>query len=1056
VAFLLYFYFLLIQTNLTMKKILLFTVFIMFMGTTVSSQVTTSNIRGSVTDSQNEPLPGTSVVAKHVPSGTVYGTDAQLSGTYNLANMRVGGPYKVSVSFIGYKEQVFENIFLQVGEKLKLNISLTEEASQLDEILIVSTKNATINSGRTGSSTSINREQIKSLPTISRSINDLTRLTPSSDGNSFGGGNNKMNNLSLDGSIFNNPFGLDGGTPGSQTNAQPVSLDAIDQIQIDIAPFDVTSSGFTGASINAVTKSGTNEFHGSIFGFFRNESLTGSKVGNTELSKADLNHTQSGFSIGGPIIKDKLFFFANAEIERREDLVSGFRANNGGETVEGSISRVLREDLDAVSSALDALGYKTGGYENLQHATDNEKFIMKLDWNINDNHSLTATYNQLDATRDKPAHPTALGNRGPNATTLQFENSAYSINNKLQSGIIELKSRFGAKYSNNLQVGYTHFDDFRTPFSNPAPPITILKGGSPYIIAGHEPFSINNKLKQKVFQITNNFKIYSGNHTVTLGASFEKFQFENSFNLDAYGARGLFFPTAGSVAEFLTLAADPNGIAADIATAQATFDNNNANNSWSQADTNVGQLSVYAQDEIVFFDDFTLTIGLRVDKPNYFDTADKVQENIDNNCCYDPSIEYFNPDGSSLNYDSTKFPGENTLLLSPRMGFNWDLKGDNTKQLRGGVGIFTGRLPFVWIGNQVQNVNSFYYHAIAPNFNFPQVFRTSLGYDQKFENGLTVSTDVMYSKNMDAIFATNIGLKSPTGILQGVGGRPIYEAGDVGNMGWAVTNTDVGNVVNFSVQLKKQWENNFNMSIAYDYLNAKDANSPTEELTDATFGANPNFGNVNIAKASSSSFGHKHRIVGSAYKKFNYGDGKWSTTLTTFFEYTESGRHSFVYGGDINGDGSGQNDLIYIPTSSELSTMAFDPNLAPPSEQMAAFENYIQQDDYLNSHRGGFASRNATLAPWFSNWDFRIAQDYNFGENSDKKIQFTIDILNVGNLISSDWGVRQIPTNTQPIGVSVDNGIPTYAFDSSLKSTYSDDLSLLSRWQAQLGLRYSF
>ncbi len=1048
------------------------------MAITSFSQVTTGSMRGNVVDQDGDPLPEASVVAVHTPSGTSYGTVTQFNGTYNIPNMRVGGPYTITVSFIGYKENVTNNVHLQVGEKLKLNFNLSEEASQLEEVVIKTSVNTTINSGRTGSSTSIGKEQLKTLPTISRSINDFTRLTPSSDGNSFGGGNNKMNNLSLDGSIFNNPFGLDGGTPGSQTNAQPISLDAIDQIQVDIAPFDVTSSGFTGASINAVTKSGTNDFHGSVFGFYRNQDLTGSKVDGVDLFKADLKHLQAGFSIGGPIIEDKLFFFANAEVERRTDLASGFRANNGGETVEGNVSRVLRSDMDAVSAALANLGYDTGGYENILNATDNEKFIVKLDWNISDNHALTATYNQLDATRDKQAHPTAFFNRGPNANTLQFENSAYSINNKLQSAIVELKSRFGTKYSNNLQVGYTHFDDFRTPFSKPAPSITILKDGSPYIIAGHEPFSVNNKLDQKVFQITNNFKIYAGVHTITLGGSFEKFQFDNSFNLGFYGygfGPGTYpeYPNGGYVgpfpggpfpeyggpfpdldAFFLSVS---SGLLGDVLdNAQSVFDANNTNNTWSLAETNVGQLSVYAQDEVVLFNDFTLTLGVRFDKPNYFDTAEKAQENIDRNCCYSPAIEYFNPDGSSQYYDSTKFPAESTVLMSPRLGFNWDIKGDNTKQLRGGLGVFTGRLPFVWLGNQVQNVGSGFYTVVAPNFNFPQVFRSSLGYDQKFENGLTVSTDIMYSKNIDAIFATNIGLKSPTGYLQGVGTRPIYTAADITNNAWAVTNTNLGNVFNFSVQLKKRWENNLNMSIAYDYLNSKDASSPTEEITNATFGANPNIGNVNIAKLSPSSFGHKNRFVGSIYKKFEYGSGKWSTAISTFFEYTESGRHSFVYGGDINGDGSAQNDLIYIPTASELTTMTFVGSPAEQVAQMAALENYIQQDDYLSSNRGSFAGRNATLAPWFSNWDIRIAQDYNFGEDSAKKIQFSIDILNFGNMINSGWGVRKIPTNTQPIGVTVANGVPTYAFDTTLQSTYTDDLSLLSRWQMQFGLKYIF
>ncbi|MFK5891560.1 MAG: carboxypeptidase regulatory-like domain-containing protein [Flavobacteriaceae bacterium] len=1035
-----------------MKKFYLFAVLSFGIATSSFAQVTTASVRGTVTDELGEALPGASIVAVHVPSGTKYGTVTQFNGSFNIPNMRIGGPYTITVTYVGFKGQTDNGINLQIGEKLKLNYSLKEEASKLQEVVInASGKNAVINSGRTGLSTNISSKQISALPTISRSINDFTRLTPSSDGNSFAGGNNKMNNLTLDGSIFNNPFGLDGGTPGSQTNAQPISLDAIDQIQVDIAPFDVTSSGFTGASINAVTKSGTNELHGSIFGFFRNQDLTGSKVAGTDIFKGKLSHTQAGFSIGGPIIKNKLFFFANAELERRDDLVSGFRANNGGETVGNGVSRVLKSDLDAVSSALAAIGYDTGGYENLLHATDNEKFIVKLDWNINENHSLTATYNALDARRDKPAHPTAFFFRGPNQNTLQFENSSYTINNKIQSALVELKSRFGNKYSNNLQAGYTHFDDFRTPFSTPAPSITILKDGSPYIIAGHEPFSIHNKLDQKVLQFTDNFKIYAGSHTVTLGFAFEKFMFDNSFNLGTYGARGVFFPTAGSVADFLALAADPTQLKADFAAAQAAFDADN----WALAETNVGQIAVYFQDEWAINENFTLTYGVRVDRPEYFDTKAKIQENIDRSCCYDPSIPYFDTNGDPAFYDSTNLPSE-SWLVSPRLGFNWDMKGDNTQQLRGGLGIFSGRLPFVWIGNQVQNVNSFFYTVVDPKFNFPQVLRTSLGYDRKFENGLTATFDIMYSKNIDAIFANNIGLGKPSGTVVGVGSRPRYLPGDITNNAWSIVNTNVGSVFNFSTQLKKSFENGYNVSLAYDFLDARDATSPTQEITNATFNSNPAIGNPNTAVANASHFGHKHRFVGSATKTFKYGHDKWSTSLATFFEYTETGRFSYVYGGDINGDGSASNDLIYIPTTGDIASMNFSGTTAQQSSQRTALESFIRQDDYLNARRGTFAGRNANLSPWFSSWDVRIAQNYNLND-SGQKVQFTMDILNFGNLLSSNWGLREIPVNTQPIGVSVDAaGVPTYTFDTTQVSTFTNDLDLRSRWQIQFGLRYIF
>ena len=278
-----------------MKKRFYIVLVILFASLTTYAQVTTASMRGTVSDESGQSIPGANVVALHTPSGTSYGTVTQFNGTFNIPNMRIGGPYTITISFVGFKTQTDEGIHFQIGQKFKGKYILKEESAQLDEVVIKATnKNSIINSGRTGSSTNIGREQIRSLPTISRSISDFTRLTPSADGNSFGGANNKMNNLTLDGSIFNNPFGLDGGTPGSQTNAQPISLDAIDQIQVDLAPYDVTSSGFTGASINAVTKSGTNEFHGTVFGFYRNQDMTGSKIAGNDIFKGDLKHLQAG------------------------------------------------------------------------------------------------------------------------------------------------------------------------------------------------------------------------------------------------------------------------------------------------------------------------------------------------------------------------------------------------------------------------------------------------------------------------------------------------------------------------------------------------------------------------------------------------------------------------------------------------------------------------------------------------------------------------------------------------------------------------------------------
>lgn len=483
----------------------------------VFSQVTTSTIKGVVTDTQGEPLPGANIVALHEPTGSKYGISSRTDGRYTLPNLRIGGPYTITISFVGYQEQKLTDVFLALGQTLDLDVSLLADVTNLNEV-VISGESEQFNNSRSGYASSFSTSQIQKMPTITRSASDIYRLVPSSDGNSFAGRNSQFNNFSLNGTIFNNPFGLDAATPGGQTDAQPISLDAIDQIQVAIAPYDVTQAGFTGASVNTVTKSGANKLFGTVFGFYRNNGLTGSRVDGQDIIVPDLTQFQSGFSIGGPIVKDKAFFFANFELERREDLGSNFLAARGGLTGE-NVSRVQASDLEAVSTALrNRFQYETGPYENYFHNTNNQKGIVRLDWNVNSNNTLTVIYNFLDAFKEKPAHPSAIGRRGPDVTTLQFFNSGYRINNKIHSGLVEFKSLFGNRFSNKFQAGFTSFRDNRDPFSAPFPVINIDRDGIRYIVAGHEPFSINNVLDQNVYQANNNFDIYAGRHTVTLGA----------------------------------------------------------------------------------------------------------------------------------------------------------------------------------------------------------------------------------------------------------------------------------------------------------------------------------------------------------------------------------------------------------------------------------------------------------------------------------------------------------------------------------------------------------
>ncbi|MBC7885933.1 MAG: TonB-dependent receptor [Saprospiraceae bacterium] len=1035
---------------------------LILVGAWANAQITTSSISGKVTDSSGQPLFGSTVAATHTPSGTFYGATTLENGRYTLPNLRVGGPYTVEVSYIGYTSAKTENIFLELGKREIVDFSLNDESLKLDEVVIMAKSGDVISKDKTGASTSISRDQIANLPTISRSTADYTRLNPmSAEGGSFGGRNDQFNNYSVNGTIFNNPFGLDAATPGGQTDAQPISLDAIDQIQVSIAPYDITQSGFTGASVNAVTKSGTNNFEGTVYGFFRNSSMIGSKVRDTEVNRGDVNNSQYGFAIGGPIIKDKVFFFVNLEIEKRADLGSYFLPAAGG--VGGSnVSRVLESDMIFVSNMLNSkFGYDTGAIKDFKHNADNNKGLVRMDFNLHKDHKLSASYNFLDAFKDKPAHPSAIGPRGPSLQTLQFQNSGYRINNKIHSGIIELKSVFGSKYANKFQAGYTAFKDSRDPFSSPFPVLNILKDGSRYIIAGHEPFSIHNVLNQNVLQLQDNFNIYLNNHTLTIGASFEKFSFENSFNLTGYG-----FDVFGGyeLSQLDSITSTPAYINS-VANAKTTFDNNNNNDTWALAETNIGQISGYIQDEITVNDKLTLTAGVRIDVPQYFDTKTKIEENIARNGglvpagVYAPDVTYYDETGTALKFDHTVLPKQ-TPLINPRLGINYRM--NESLQLRGGSGLFTGRLPFVWVGNQVANPAFFFYCTTAPDFKLPQIWRTNVGIDKKLDSGWSTTLDILYTKDINAQMTRNYGLIKPTGTLEGADNRPIYLAGDraQGPFGGATnayvfTNTDLGYSFNAALQVQKTWET-MSFMFGYNYLDAKDAASIDAEISSDAYERNPaNVVNTNVAELTPSLYGNKHRVIGAFSKKFTYASDRLATTISLFTEYAQGGRFSFTYSGDINNDGSGLNDLIYIPSDAEIDGMNFSGSTA--TAQRAAFKSYIAQDDYLSSRRGEYAEKYASLSPWYNHWDLRVLQDIKV--STGNKFQISVDILNVGNLVSSSWGVRQYATYTglvQPVAVSVNNGAPVYTFDQSQQATFFDDFNLTSRWQMQIGLRYIF
>jgi len=656
--------------------------------------VTTGGLGGQVADSDGNPLVGANIVATHTPSNTTYGTTSRDEGYFSIPNMKVGGPYRVTVSFIGYTLQEESNVFINLGSSSNFNFSLVQEALEMAAVEVTGAQDDIMNSDRTGAATTIGEELVATMPSIKRSTRDLTRLDPRSDGNfSFGGRNWLYNNISLDGSYFNNPFGLDDPAPGGQTNSEPVSFDAVEQVQVSVAPFDVREGGFTGAGINTVTKSGTNQFKGSVYSFSRNQSLVGNKIdGNQVLPDPSLKFNQSGVSVSGPLVKDKVFFFFNVEKENRADPGTFYEAGEGDSRISDATMQKIRDRMKS------EYNYDTGPWEGYDHNTNNLKLLAKIDWNINDKHNLSFRYNKLDASRDLGPHGFVLSfnntGRGPNTQSLPFKNSGYQINNELDSYALELNSMFSNNVANRFFFSYNKFRDFRNPFSEDFPTVDIGNAGVTYTTLGHEPFSIHNILDQDVIQLTNNLTYYSGKHAITAGFNYESFKFFNSFNIFRHGV--FFLP------DFLDFIGGATFSSLDDFFARTASDSENKINfrgmigsgPYKGEKIEVAQLSFYAQDEIAVNKDLKLTAGLRIDIPSYGTTP------VENP--FSTGLTLLDENDNSETVDQAKLP-EAKPLYSPRVGYNWDVNGDRTLQVRGGVGIFTGRLPFVWVGNVISN-----------------------------------------------------------------------------------------------------------------------------------------------------------------------------------------------------------------------------------------------------------------------------------------------------------------------------------------------------------------
>lgn len=1057
-------------------------------GALVGQGVTTAAMNGIVTDTAGNPLADAVIVAVHTPSGTRYQTVARSGGVYTLPNMRVGGPYTVSVRLVGYSQREEQNVFVSLAQNLRLDFRLARQVIELSALTVTAEQDEVLNADRTGAATTVSQDQVEMLPSVKRSTRDLTRLDPRSDGNfSFGGRNWLYNNISLDGSYFSNSFGLDDPAPGGQTGAEPVPFDAVEQVQVSVAPFDVRQGGFTGANINTVTRSGTNAFSGSIYSFYRSESFLGNKVGgNDVIANPDLSFLQSGIRFSGPIIRDKMFFFLNAELERRDDPGTNFVADRDGNVTFGE-SRVRAATMDSIRQRMnDVYGYDTGPYEGYIHETDNNKLLARLDWNLGASHNLMLRYNWLDAGRDLPPHPFVLSynntGRGPNEASLPFQNSGYQINNELHSFALELNSR-SSRLANRFFASYNRFRDFRVPFSANYPTIEIGEGGLTYTTVGHEPFSIHNILDQDVWQFTDNLTYFTGSHSITVGANFELFSFFNSFNLFRNGLFGFgFAPTTFQTVDDFFAATDPAN--------PADFDGLIGGGPFKGENIRVGQLGVYLQDEFLLSRRLTVTGGLRVDFPMY------LTDPVDNP--FSRALTALDENGNPETVDQSSLPGA-TPMFSPRIGFNWNAVGDRGTQVRGGTGIFTGRVPFVWIGNVISNPGandnlypdpdaveyptsadailqqSFDLNAMDPDFKWPQVWTTDIAVDQQLPGGFLGTLELIYGRDINAVYMRNADLVAPVRTL--ADGRPYYggfganELNPDGGAGiYVIDNTSEGHHLNVTAQFRKAFDFGMTAGLAYSFTEAKNSLKSTE-IASVLWQNQPVQGNPNRPGLSYSEFGNRHRIVATAtYSK------SWSRTLAThlglFFQAAEGNtfagaggnRYSYIYAGDVNGDGQGGNDLIYIPAAaSEIQFVDYTANgtTVTAAEQWTAFNAFIEQDKYLRAHRGEIAERFGGVNPWFTSVDLRLLQDFAFGGSGrEHRFQFSVDIFNALNLLSSSWGVRKVasPAATSPLQlVGFDaNGEPQFNFTSPGLTTYVDDPGLNSRWQAQIGLRYLF
>jgi len=1080
----------------------------LFLGMILSSMavmgqgVTTSSINGRVVEGVDQPLLGATIVAVHTPTGTTYGSITDIDGYYRINNMRAGGPYNISITYVGKEDLVLTNINLQLGQSESINATLKDATNALDEIVIQARRNGIFDSGQTGPQTNISTREIEALPTVTRDIADLLRKTPQASvseggGISLAGQNNRYNSFYIDGAVSNDVFGLAStGTNGGQIGVNPISLDAIESFSVNLAPFDVRQSGFAGGAINAITRSGTNTWSGSVYGYYRNEDLAGKTPGGfdaTTREKLDeFTATRVGARIGGPIIENKLFFFVN--YERQDEETPRFfdaAAYNG----DSSVAQIQTLQQNLISN----FGYNPGGFEDGTQSLTSDTFTIRLDYNLDDKNTFTLKHNYVSGESNSPSLS--------NSNNINFSNAGILFLSDTNSSTFEWRTTNGSNLSNNLVIGYSTVNDDRDPIGNNFPRVQINDGNNGRITFGSEAFSTGNILDQTLFNVTNSFEIQSGAHNITLGGSFEYFDVRNVFVRQNFGQYQFL-----SLADFNTyFDNDPtNDVAADsydysyslLDPAGTTGDDIQA----AAAAFSYSQVGLYAQDAWNLTDNFRLTYGVRFDVPFFEDGT--VNEDFNTR-----TVALLEDAGKDLQGARVGTPIKSQIHVAPRLGINWDVNGDNTTQVRGGIGVFTSRIPLVWPGGAYNN-NGVSIGSVderdfpgrdvffnpdptnqpigngaapgsgelggqidlfAPDFKLPQVLKYNIGIDQQLGVwGLIASADFLYNDVLQNVTYENVNSIGPVGTLNGADNRLYYNGRRIDNTYSNVylgTNTNEGYSYNATFSLTKPVQNGFGAQASYTYGDAAYVFEGTSSQNSSQWRNVLTVNGKNTAQLQNSQFATGHQILASGTYDLTWSENI-STTFGLFYTGQEGQRISYKYneGRDLLGDDSRDNALLYVPANaSEINLVPFtrEGQVITAAEQYAALDLFIERDEYLRTRRGQYAEANASRASWNHSIDFKLLQNFSIYTGADKEnkntLQLSVDLFNVANFLNKDWGERTFVPGFGEVGlITTQRGgpDPQFTFDPTFLNSdvevIDDGGTRSSRWQMQIGARYTF